>query len=203
MAVFYNNSITDEGRKLWGDIQAGATFRATKIVIGSGQLPTGKSVRTMTAVAVPVAEMTLNKLEPLSNGDFIFGTVFSNAQIDTAFYFRELALFAKCIYSDGTETAETLYAYGNAGDDAELIPAYSSGSAVERQLDLLSYIGNDATVKIEVGTGVYITRTEYDDKVGELEKGIEDASVMTDTATGGKYRWGVENGLVYVQEVTE
>ena len=217
MAAFFDNSITDAGRLLWAEMQAGGSFQPTRIVIGSGYLPTGKTTRTMTAVVFPVKELTFNKYEKLAGGDFVFGTMFNNMDVTEPFYYRELALYAKVKKADGTETAETLYSYGNAGENAELIPAYSVGSALERQLDILTYIGNDANVVLEITSGLSVSQMEFNEKVAELngkiaeldnqveelDTKVEEGSVMTDETTGQKYRWGVENGIVYIQEVNE
>lgn len=210
MAVFFDNSITDAGRLLWAEMQAGGSFMPTRIVIGSGYLPTGKTTRTMTAVAAPVKELEFNKSEKLTGGDYVFGAMFNNMDVTVAFYYRELGLYAKVKRADGTETAETLYSYGNAGENAELIPAYSIGSALERQLDILTYIGNDANVVLEITSGLSVSKNEFNEKVAELDGKITEldkiageGSVMTDDTTGQKYRWGVENGIVYIQEVNE
>lgn len=177
MSTFFDNSITDGGRQLWAEMQAGGAFVPTRIVVGSGYLPAGKTTRTVTAVAEPVKDIEINKKEKMNEGDFVIGGVFTNADITTAFYYRELALYAKVTRTDGTETAETLYSYGNAGASAELIPAYSTDTAIERQLDLLVYIGNDATIKIEVSTGVYVTRDVYDDDIGAIKRSINNKIV--------------------------
>lgn len=210
MAVFFDNSITDAGRLLWAEMQAGGSFMPTRIVIGSGYLPTGKTTRTMTAVAAPVKELEFNKFEKLTGGDYVFGAMFNNMDVTEAFYYRELGLYAKVTRLDGTETAETLYSYGNAGENAELIPAYSIGTALERQLDILTYIGNDANVVLEITSGLSVSQNEFnekvselDGKIAELDEKVEGGSVMTDETTGQKYRWGVENGIVYIQEVNE
>ena len=168
MGVFFDNAITDGGRQLWAEMQAGGSFVPTKIVVGSGYLPTGKTSRTMTAVAEPVQNISLNKTEKLTGGDYVFGGMFTNRDVTAPFYYRELALYAKVERADGTETAETLYSYGNAGANAELIPAYSTGTAIERQLDIISYIGNDATVMVEIQSGVTVSQQEFNAKVAEL-----------------------------------
>lgn len=173
MGVFFDNSITDVGRQLWAEMQAGGSFVPTKIVIGSGYMPTGKTSRTMTEVAEPVQNISLNKTGKLTGGDYVFGGVFTNKDVTTAFYYRELALYAKVKRADGTETAETLYSYGNAGYNAELIPAYSTGTAIERQLDIISYIGNDATVMVEIQSGVTVSQQEFNAKVAELTEADE------------------------------
>lgn len=174
MSVFFDNSITENGRALWAEMQAGGTFTPTKIVMGKGYMPSGKTTRTMTAVAEVVKELSLNKKKALTDGagDFVFGGVFNNQDISTAFYFRELALFAKVVRADQTETSEVLYSYGNAGDNAELIPAYSTGSVVERQIDIITYIGNDAQVDLSVASGVYVMHDEYDEDMEAVNEAL-------------------------------
>lgn len=206
MSAFYDNNVTDVGRLLLGDVQMGVSFVPTKIVIGKGYLPQGKTTRTMTNVADVVKELALNKATKNPDGDAIFGAIFSNADIQEAFYYRELGLYAKGVYynqSGGVEreTAEVLYSYGNAGENAELIPAYSTGSVVERQLDLLVYIGNDTEVKLEIETGLYVTIPVFNDTVERLEKDIEEVRYIVDSTTAKKYEWAMESGTLSLDEV--
>lgn len=206
MSAFYDNNVTDVGRLLLGDVQMGASFVPTKIVIGKGYLPQGKTTRTMTDVADVVKELALNKATKNPDGDAIFGAIFSNADIQEAFYYRELGLYAKGVYynqSGGVEreTAEVLYSYGNAGENAELIPAYSTGSVVERQLDLLVYISNDTKVKLEIETGLYVTIPVFNETVERLEKDIEEVRYIVDSITAKKYEWAMENGTLSLDEV--
>lgn len=160
MANFQNNAITDNGRLLLSHMQMGAVFKPTRLVLGSGYMPAGKTARTMTAVQTIVAELTISKKERTNDGKFIVGGVYSNQQIAQQWYFRELALYAEAEYPDGTKVAEVLYSYGNAGDTAELMPAYSSGSLVERQIDLVVYVGNDAQVDLTLESAIYVTQEQ-------------------------------------------
>lgn len=206
MSAFYDNNVTDVGRLLLGDVQMGASFVPTKIVIGKGYLPQGKTTRTMTDVADVVKELALNKATKNPDGDAIFGAIFSNEDIQEAFYYRELGLYAKGVYynqSGGVEreTAEVLYSYGNAGENAELIPAYSTGSVVERQLDLLVYIGNDTEVNLEIETGLYVTIPVFNDTVERLENDIEEVRYIVDSTTAKKYEWAMESGTLSLNEV--
>ncbi len=177
MSAFYDNSVTDVGRLLLADIQSGAKFVPTKIVIGSGYMPQGKSTRTMTEVVEVVKELSLNKVQKTSDGSVIFGTAFSNEDILQPFYYRELGLYAKGVYynDDGepsNETKEVLYSYGNSGDNAELIPAYSTGSITERQLDLIVYIGNDTEVVLNIEAGTYVTMPVFKEQIENINKEI-------------------------------
>ena len=177
MSAFYDNNITDVGRLLLADIQSGSKFVPTKIVIGSGYMPQGKTTRTMTDVAEVVKELSLNKVQKTSDGSVIFGAAFSNEDILEPFYYRELGLYAKGVYYNAegepsNETEEVLYSYGNAGDNAELIPAYSEGSITERQLDLIVYIGNDTEVVLNIEAGIYVTMPVFTEQIEKINKEI-------------------------------
>ena len=171
MANFQINAITESGILLKSHADMGATFTATRIVIGSGYIPTGKTARTMTAVVDPVKELPISKKERTPDGGVIFGGVYTNEDVTTEFYFRELALYAKAVYSDGTEIGEALYCYCNAAGGAELMAAYSTGTVVERQMDIVTYIGNDAKVDLTIGSGVYVTVDMLEDLQSDIDCG--------------------------------
>lgn len=207
MAVF-NNAITESGRLMLAHAQAGAVLIPTRIVIGSGNIPAGKTPATMTDVVSPVKELTINKKEAAPDGKYIIGGVYSNADISTAFYFRELAIFMRAEYrtANGTVTqsiAEVLYSYGNSGTTADYMPAYSTSTVVEKQIDLMVWVGNTATVELTIASGMYLTRENLDQVLVDFVKreDLEALIVMTDATTNKKYRWGVSNGLVYIEEV--
>lgn len=163
MSNFQNNVMTDVGRVMFGDVQMGATLIPTKIVMGSGRLPAGKTTRTMTAVVTPVATLTITKKQKSNDGTVIFGGVYSNQDITSDFYFRELALYAKA----GEDGDEVLFSYGNAGEAADYMPAYTSGTPVQRQIDLAVYVGNDAQVDMTIADGVYVTMDQLETELDE------------------------------------
>lgn len=167
MANFQNNAITGAGRNLLSHVQMGAVFEPTRIVLGSGYLPAGTTTRTITEVVSPVKTLTINKKKRASDGTVTIGGVYSNQDVTTDFYFRELALYAKATYPNGTAVAEILYSYGNAGDAAELMPAYSSGNPVERQMDVVTYIGNDSKVNLTIESGMYVTTEQVISMIDE------------------------------------
>ena len=165
MGNFSNNAITDVGRMLLADVQAGAVFTPTRIVIGSGSMPSGATAESMTDVITPVKSLAINKKKRTPDGKCVFGGVYTNEEVTAPFYFRELALFAKAVYlnNDGTvshEGAETLYSYGNAGTTADYMPAYSTATVVEKQMDLVTWVGNDAQVDLTIESGVFLTRKQ-------------------------------------------
>lgn len=179
MGVFANNAITDVGRMLLADVQAGAVFTPTRIVIGSGTMPAGATTQAMTAVITPVKSLAINKKKRTPDGKCIFGGVYTNAEVTEPFYFRELALYAKAVYinEDGTvksEGAETLYSYGNAGATADYMAAYSASTVVERQMDLVTWVGNDAKVDLTIESGVYVVQEAFESHASRHAIGGED-----------------------------
>ena len=158
MGVFSNNAITDGGRVLLSYVEMGAIFTPTKIVMGSGTLPAGTTVRTIKDVVAPVKTLTIGKKKRGNDGTVTIGGVYSNQNVTADFYFRELALYARADNQDGSVAAEEcLYSYGNAGSTADLMPAYSSGQPVERQIDLVIYVGNDSNVDLTIASGTAMT----------------------------------------------
>ena len=171
MGVFNTQGITDLGRQLLATVQGGsAAFDATKLVIGSGFMPSGTTVNSITEVVTPVKTLSITKKEVTNDGKAIFGGVYSNTDISTSFYFREFALYARPMYNSGdtaTYGQEVLYAYGNSGNNADLMPAYSTSTNIEKQLDFVVYVGNDTSVNLTVESSVVVS-------VGMLETILDD-----------------------------
>ena len=162
MANFQNNSITEYGRLLLAEVQAGAVFIPTRIVLGSGNLPAGKEPTTMTDVVSPVKDLNINKKEKTPDGKVVFGGAYDNQGVTKPFYLRELALYARAEYrnEDGSvkkAVDEVLYSYGNAGATADYMPAYSTETVVEKQLDIVVYVGNSAKVELTIASGTAMT----------------------------------------------
>lgn len=160
MSSFVDNDLTNAGIALLTELELGASFEPTKIVMGSGYMPSGSTARTMTDVVAPEATLQISKWERSGTDKIVIGGVYSNEEITEPFYYRELGLYAKATKEDGTEVPECLYSYGNAGDTADLMTAYEAGSPVERVIDVVTYIGNDAEVNLTIESGVYIPMTQ-------------------------------------------
>ena len=173
MASFRENGLTNVGQLMLADIQLGGEFDPTRIVLGSGMMPSNKTVEDMTDVVTPEVSLAINKKEKTSNGLVVLGAYFSNKEIGQPFYWRELAIYARhrTLNSDGSYTYsdEVLYSYGNAGEQADYIPVYGSNDAVERQIDLVTWIGNRTQINLSIEGGVFVTHLEMAKAIGESE----------------------------------
>lgn len=206
MSAFYNNNITDKGRQLFALLQDGGVFYPTKIVMGSGYMPAGVTTRTITDVVAPFTEFEINKHSPKENGDYILGGMFSNAELIKDEYWRELGLYAYVKRADGTYTDEVLYSYGNAFDDAELIPKYGTSTVINRQIDVITYVGNDAQVIVEVVSGLYVDTETFEIAIGDLQSQIDALKpielALTLTAAGWTTVTSAEGEPYYTQTLT-
>lgn len=192
MADFSNLAITHKGRMLLADVQAGGVFDATRLVMGSGAVPVGKTPATMTDVVAPVISIDINSKEKTPDGKVIFGGYYSNKDVTEEFYFKEFALYARAIYLDADgdiiQTGdEVLYSYGNAGNTADLIPAYTTGTVVEKQLEMVSYVGSETEVNLTIESDIYTSKRDFDSHKSRHSKGGADAITPADigAAPGG------------------
>lgn len=173
MAKFSNNAITEAGRALLAQVHTGGEFDPVGIVLGSGYIPTGKTSATMTEVVTPVVTIGINKKEKTPDGKVIVGGYYSNKDVTTDFYFRELALLARVRFKqdDGTYTYgdTVLYSYGNEGANADLMAAYGGSTAVERQMDLVFWIGNETAINLSIDSSIYVTHAEMNKAISDSE----------------------------------
>lgn len=184
---FLQQDITDAGLLLLAKVQAqGIPLTFTKISIGSGYLPDGATPRTMESLASPVINMAITKKVVNADRTATIGGVFTNSEVQEQFYFRELALFAQ-----DPDLGEVLYCYGNAGDTAELIPAHSSSTLVEKIIDVVTIIGNATTVTAFMASEAYATKADVESltvsikALGDQIDGVqEDATAALDALPG-------------------
>lgn len=204
MSSFVDNVVTNAGAQLLSEVLLGAKLQPTKIVMGSGYIPSGQTSKTLTAVVTPEAELEIVKKERVDATHVVVGGVFSNDEVENDFYFRELGLYCKAVKEDGTVLPEVLYSYGNAGDAADLIAAYTTGTAIERQIDLLTYVGNDTNVDLSISSGAYVTMADLKSMLDNLQAGSglppNDMQAFTaaSTESGIKLSFkGPENSYLY------
>lgn len=160
-----NNDLTNNGLELLIQAMQGKPLTFTKIVIGSGTLPTGKTAQTTSDVYEKRATIDITKCKKQSDGSLIVGGYFSNAEIQSEFYFRELALYA-C----GENEQEILFCYGNAGANAELIPA--STELLEKNIDIIVAIGNTSNITIVKENSEELNQTIRNSNISLTKSGL-------------------------------
>lgn len=202
MGNFANNALTDSGRALLADVQSGAVLIPTKIVIGSGEMPSTKTPATMTGVVAPVSNLAITKKKRTADGKCIIGGVYTNKDVTSAFYYRELALYARAEYRDEAgnvvqSVPECLYTYGNSGDTADYMPAYSTGAIVEKQIDLVIWVGSEAEVDVSLASGVYVYEEDFNAHVDDTS--LHNYAAVASSSDGVAYTATIE-GITELRE---
>ncbi|MCR4436151.1 MAG: phage tail protein [Clostridiales bacterium] len=158
MSSFGGIIFTDRGRNLQAKAQAGATLVFTRIAVGDGELGSS-AIKDLTALKNQILSLNITKLKTLSGGKAVVGTVMSNQGLAAGFYWREVGVFAQ-----DPDLGEILYCYGNSGSVAEYIPAGGGPDIVEKSIDIITIVGNAASVTATIEQSlVYATAQELVD----------------------------------------
>lgn len=182
MGAFTKNDITSNGLLALGRAMTGESLRFTKIVIGSGYMPEGKTPRAMEAVVTPEATLSITRLQVGTEpGTAIVGTVFTNKEVTKDFAYRELA-----VYAETETTGEVLYCYGNAGDAAELIPAGGGANIVEKQVDVVTVVSGAANVTAYINLDAYATVRQAQEAISTANEAMDKAAAAQTSAAAAK-----------------
>ncbi|EGW39153.1 phage tail protein [Desulfosporosinus sp. OT] len=181
MSTFGGLIFTNAGRSLQAKAQAGAHLNFTRIAIGDGDLA-GTAIADLTALKHQVKSCSISKLKPMTNGKAVVGTSFSNQEIATAFYWKELGVFAQ-----DPDLGEILYCYGNSGANAEYIPAGGGADIIEKSVDVVIIVGNALNVTAIIDNSlVYASLQELNDlsaRVDSSAQELNDLSTKVDSIT--------------------
>ncbi|MGO4540386.1 hypothetical protein AB4Z33_16790 [Paenibacillus sp. 2TAB19] len=108
--------------------------------------------------------LSITRLTPQTGGKALVGTSYSNSEITTGFYFRELGVFA-----NDPDLGEILYCYGNAGSAADYIPPGGGADVVESHIVVTVLTGNAANVSAVIdGSLVFVTTQEFEAALGDM-----------------------------------
>lgn len=159
MSTFTLNSITTKGLTIIAQLVAGSTLKFTRIAVGDGAMPSDKTPLTVTDLTNKLFDVDISSVVHNDNQSATVTGIFSNADRETGFFYRELGLFAK----DPKTQQEVLYCYGNAGADAEWISPSGASSVIEKEVKIVTLVGNAETVTAEIKSGIYATKEELEE----------------------------------------
>lgn len=154
MANFPKMKLTNAGLELLANVQAGAdTLTFTKTALGDGEVST--PISNLHNLVSPKVEIAITEGKQVGTSTYQIGAFFSNAEITTGFWWREIGVFAK-----GNDGNEVLYCYSNAGDAGDYIPV-GSDERVEKYIYQSLAIGNAENVTAEINeTDSFILKTD-------------------------------------------
>lgn len=196
----FNNAVmTNAGARLLTRAQAGEIkIELTRIVTGNGNYTAAE--KTLAALQERTALKSQKNSYPLSDID-IFSDysvkvtalitnqdpVTRKTLVTQSYYINEMGLYGKPAGAD--DSAEVLYSITvTAGENGDFMPPYNGYNPAQIIQDYFATVDNSAQVTIN-STGAALL--------------AEDANKLRDDTTKQKYRLGIDNGLIYIQEVDE
>jgi len=196
----FNNAVmTNAGARLLTRAQAGEIkIELTRIVTGNGNYTAAE--KTLAALQERTALKSQKNSYPLSDID-IFSDysvkvtalitnqdpVTRKTLVTQGYYINEMGLYGKPAGAE--DSAEVLYSITvTAGENGDFMPPYNGYNPAQIIQDYFATVDNSAQVTIN-STGAALL--------------AEDANKLRDDTTKQKYRLGIDNGLIYIQEVDE
>lgn len=153
-SVYNKNRVTKKGYNLLAEsIATKKPVTFTKVVIGDGD-DNGLNIDTMTNVVSEKLILPVHDGQKDGDGQYLVTAVLSNSTVETGFFPKEVALFAKC--GDGEEV---LYSYSNGGNNVGLIP--DKNTPINSEIyNIRTKIGNATNITFLTSDDLYVTKSE-------------------------------------------
>lgn len=155
MANFPGLILTDRGRDILAAALTGETLTFTRVALGDGLAPANPE-----GLATLVSEKRnapIQSFAVIGNGTSRIRAIVTNVGLAAGFFAREVGVFA----TDPDTGSETLYAYANAGDQADYLPAAGGATIVEQLFDLITVVDTAPNVVAVINDSlIYATKDE-------------------------------------------
>lgn len=196
---FKNAVMTNGGARLLTRAQAGEIkIEFTRIVTGSGTYSAAEkelaALQARTALKAQKNSYPLSDVDVYSDHSVKVTALITNQDpvtkktlVSQGYYINEMGLYAKP--AGGAADTEVLYSVTvTAGENGDFMPPYNGYNPAQIIQDYFATVDNSANVTIN-STGAALL--------------VEDANKLRDDTTKQKYKLGIDNGLIYIQEVDE
>lgn len=198
MPQLFNNAVmTNKGANLLVRAQAGQIkLQFTRMAVGNGtyasyektiqalqkttKLKSQKNAYALSAVNV-YSEHSVKVTALISNYDAVKQSVLVSA----GYYINEIGLFAKP--QGAADSEEVLYSIAVvAGDNGDFMPPYNGYNPAQIVQDYYATVDNSTQVTIQTAGAALLA---------------SEANIITDDTTKARYKFGINNGNMYYEEV--
>lgn len=197
MAGFNNIYITTAGAQLAAKTIVGKKLQFTVAKVGSGTLSDSSmsAIKARTSLVNTVMSIDITRVEQTSQTQATIGFVFKNTDAPSAFYFRELGIFAL----DPDTKQEILFAYAYAGNNAEYVNN-SISEIVQKKINVVVTVDNASNVEITLDSSqIYVTEDELETALANAKlysgKNYGVKRLFTDNTIASWTRIGDAEGL--------
>jgi len=156
MSQYNGMTLTTLGLSLQTKCQAGAQLLFTRVALGSGQLSQGQLMQALTALINPQMNLPITAAVVSGTGTAQLSATLQNTTLVTGFYASEIGLFAT-----DPQLGEILYAYANAGNTADYIPAGGGADVVNLVFQVVTVVGQASNVTANITVTLYATQADF------------------------------------------
>lgn len=163
MASFQNMVITTAGLELLQDLilEGGTPLTFSGVGVGDGLLE-DSDITARTSLVHEVHRLPIEKIEKQEGGHIRVFARLATDIITTDVYHRELGVFAR--YGE----QEILFAYGNAGDDYDFIPATGNNASICKTIVTEFTVGSMKAVFLPLDSKDFVTHEAMNAQVEEV-----------------------------------
>lgn len=160
--MFNGLNLTNKGKELLTHLINDHHVEFTKIKMGDGNKPS--DISNLENLVNTKQELKINIKSIIDNETVLIGSNLKGEDVNEAFYWKEVGLFAKDLDGDNIEY---LFSYDNAGDTASYIP--KGGAVAEQLINLNIVVGNADNVVVNINESLtLVTKKELNDKSSEI-----------------------------------
>lgn len=146
--------MTNEGRYALTRAQLGEDLKFLYIAIGDGKY--SGSYNDIRELANRLFTIQIGKME-IEADNCILEADITNIGTEQGYYLRELGIYAE------SRGKEILYAYTNAGNDAEYIPIGGAAATVEKRLRFTLAVSGTENITIAGSSVLYVSQHEFEE----------------------------------------
>lgn len=196
----FNNAVmTDGGAALLTRAQAGEIrIEFTRMAVGSGSYTADEKtlarLQQATGLKALKNSYTLSDVDVFSDHSVKVTALITNQDpvtketlVTAGYYINEIGLYAKP--SGGASGTEILYSIAvTSGTNGDFMPPYNGYNPAQIMQDYFATVNNSAEITINTAGAALLA---------------EDANKLRDDTTKQKCKIGIDNGLIYVQAISE
>lgn len=150
MANWNGLQLTNKGIALQAKVQAGTQLHITKLKLGSGVVPSGTDVKTLTDLIAPEQNLGIGGKEAVGDYCKISSTI-SNTDLEAGYYVRELGVFAQ-----DPDDGEILYMYTTDGAP-DYLPAGGGSTVISQEFSAMIAVEDTDNIVVDIDPSALAT----------------------------------------------
>ena len=188
MAEWGSFHLTKQGESLLADAHNQKQLMLTRIVLGSGELAEGQSVRTLTELVNQEQSFPIRSITNNNDGTFTIEARVTNNSLTAGYRVKECGVMAETYsYDDEGNTITTSVLFGTAqSTESDFMPAPTGATMVDAPMRITIVIDSDVNVTAKIDYDAYAT-IKYVDSADEKLQATIDAILSRIYPVGSIY----------------